>query len=126
VVQKGTNKAKKEGKKETLGRVPGVSRINTLRQPRIERGAHRESHANMATMDFTTKPLTLFEFDEDVSGYFSLSEVYGVGGSLTCCCCCCCGARLLVFLLPLKEKGLGGKLPTGVEPTYECHETLKG
>ena len=27
-----------------------------LRQPRIERGAHRDLH--MATMDFTTKPLT--------------------------------------------------------------------
>jgi hypothetical protein len=28
-----------------------------MRQPRIERGAHRMLH--MATMDFTTKPLTL-------------------------------------------------------------------
>jgi hypothetical protein len=27
-----------------------------MRQPRIERGAHRDLH--MATMDFTTKPLT--------------------------------------------------------------------
>jgi len=35
-----------------------TSEAKELRQPRIERGAHRELH--MATMDFTTKPLTLF------------------------------------------------------------------
>jgi hypothetical protein len=32
-----------------------------MRQPRIERGAHRM--LRMATMDFTTKPLTLIGFD---------------------------------------------------------------